>query len=41
MIDMIPSLELLFLFQADKNGPSFQTTFEKTEQTFKVRNYIK
>ncbi|ELW71324.1 Vacuolar protein sorting-associated protein 13C [Tupaia chinensis] len=33
-----PGLDLLKVeyIKADKNGPSFQTTFEKTEQTFKV-----
>ncbi|XP_033612139.1 vacuolar protein sorting-associated protein 13C, partial [Fukomys damarensis] len=33
-----PGLALLKVeyIKADKNGPSFQTTFEKTEQTFKV-----
>jgi hypothetical protein len=28
-------------FQVDRNGPSFQTTFEKTEQTVKVRSFTK
>uniref|UniRef100_A0A8C2YMD7 Vacuolar protein sorting 13 homolog C n=1 Tax=Chinchilla lanigera TaxID=34839 RepID=A0A8C2YMD7_CHILA len=33
-----PGLDLLKVeyIKADKSGPSFQTTFEKTEQTFKV-----
>nr|XP_051678303.1 intermembrane lipid transfer protein VPS13C isoform X2 [Oryctolagus cuniculus] len=33
-----PGLDLLKVeyIKADKNGPSFQTTFEKAEQTFKV-----